>query len=61
MLKNTENKNPRVAKTKSRRIMLSSNCLVCGSKKSGFIKEQETKALSICINQQDEKNSYNIK
>ena len=41
--------------------MLSSNCLVCGSKKSGFIKEQETKVLSICINQQDEKNSYNIK
>ena len=27
--------------------MLSSNCLVCGSKKSRFIKEQETKALSI--------------
>ena len=39
--KNTESKNPRVEKTKNRRIMLSSNCAVCGSKKSIFIKEQK--------------------
>ena len=43
--KNTENKNPRVEKTKTGRIMLSSNCVVCGSKKSRFIKEQEASVL----------------
>ena len=39
--KNTESKNPRVVKIKNGRIMLSSNCVVCDSKKSRFIKEQE--------------------
>ena len=39
--KNTESKNPRPVKTKIGRIMLSSNCAVCGSKKSKFIREQE--------------------
>ena len=44
--KNNENKNSKVVKTKSARIMLSSNCVVCGKKKkSRFIKEQEAKGL----------------
>ena len=41
--KNTESKNPEVEKTKNGRIMLLSKCTVCNSKKSKFIKEQETK------------------
>ena len=36
--KNTESKNPKVARTKNKRIMLLSNCVVCDSKKSKFIK-----------------------
>ena len=39
--KSTERKNPKVVKTKNRRIKVSSNCAVCGSKKSQFIKQQE--------------------
>ena len=35
----------KAVKTKNGRIMLSSNCAVCGSKKSRFIKEQEAKGL----------------
>ena len=38
--KNTESKNPKVARTKNGRIMLSSKC-----KKSRFIKEQEVSGL----------------
>ena len=36
--KYTEN-TPRVVKPKTGRIMVSSNCTVCGSKKSKYIKE----------------------
>ena len=43
--KNTESKNPKVVRTKNGRIMLLSNCLVCNSKKSEFIKEQEAGGL----------------
>ena len=43
--KNTESKNPRVEKTKNGRIMLSSTCVVCNSKNSRFIKEQEASGL----------------
>ena len=43
--KNTKRKKPRVEKIKNRRIMLSSNCVVCISKKSRFIKEQEASGL----------------
>ena len=32
-------------KTKSGKLMLSSKCAVCGSKKSKFIKEQEAEGL----------------
>ena len=43
--KNTETKNPKVTRTKNRRIMLLSNCAVCDSKKSKFMKEQEASGL----------------
>ena len=39
--RNTKGKNWKVVKTKNGRIMLLSNCAVCGSKKSGFINEPE--------------------
>ena len=43
--KNTESKNPKVAKTKNGRIMLLSKCAVCDSKHSKFIKDQEDSGL----------------
>ena len=43
--KNTESKNPKVARSKNRRIMLLSKCAVCDDKKSKFIKEQEVRGL----------------
>ena len=43
--KNTESKNPKVARTKKERIMLSSKRELCDSKKSKFIKEQEANGL----------------
>ena len=39
--KNTESKNPKVLRTKSGKVMLSSMCLVSNSKKSKFLKEQK--------------------
>ena len=35
----------KMIKTKSSRLTLSSKCVVCGSKKSRFIKEQEAEGL----------------
>ena len=43
--KSTESKNPKIARTENGRIMLLSNCVVCNSKKSKFIKEQEASEL----------------
>ena len=43
--KDTENINPKVSKTSNNRIMVLSNCKICGSKKSRFIKNQEAKGL----------------
>ena len=43
--KNPESKNLKAVKTRNGKIMLSSNCAVCGSKKSRFIKEQEASGL----------------
>ena len=43
--KNTESKNPEVVKIKNGRIILLSKCAVCNSKKSNFLKEQESKGL----------------
>ena len=43
--RNTESKNPKVARTKNGWIMLLSKCAVCNIKKLKFIKEQEAKRL----------------
>ena len=43
--RNTENRDSKVVKTKNGRYMLSSKCAVCGSKKSRFVKEQDTKGI----------------
>ena len=43
--KNTESKNPKVAKTKNRRMMLFSSCALCHSKKLKFLKEEEASGL----------------
>ena len=43
--KNTESKNPKAVKTKTKRIMPLSKCAVCESKKSKFIKQQKASGL----------------
>ena len=43
--KNTESKKIKVVKTKNGRIMFSSKCAVCDSKKSKFIKDQKASAI----------------
>ena len=43
--KNTESINPRVSATSNGRTIILSKCAICGSKKSKFIKSQETKGL----------------
>ena len=43
--KNTESKNPKVARTKNGRIMLLLKCAVRDSEQSKFIKEQEPSGL----------------
>ena len=45
MEQNTESENPKVVRTKNKRIMLLSRCAVCNSKKSKFLKEQEAKKI----------------
>ena len=42
-IKNTENINPKVLKTRAGRTIVLSKCAICGSKKSRFIKNQEAK------------------
>ena len=43
--KDTESINLRVPKTSNGRTMVLSECAICGSKKSRFIKHQEAKGL----------------
>ena len=43
--KNTKNIDAKMIKTKNDRLALSSKCVVCGSKKLIFMKEQEAKGL----------------
>ena len=43
--KNTESINPKVSKTKTGKTVILSECTLCGSKKSKFIKEQQGKGL----------------
>ena len=42
---NTENKNPKVARTKNGRIILLSICAVCNSKKSKCFRRQEARGI----------------
>ena len=46
--KYTENTNTKIVRNRKNRLMIQSNCAICGSKKSRFIKEQ--KALGILSN-----------
>ena len=46
--KYTENTNPNIVRNRQNRLKIQSNCAICGSKKSRFIKEQ--KALGILSN-----------
>ena len=41
--KKCRSKDAKMIKTKNDRLVLSSKCVVCGSKKSRFMKEQEAK------------------
>ena len=43
--KNTECKNLKAVMTKKERILLLSECSVCNSKKSKFLKEQEARGI----------------
>ena len=43
--KDTENVDPKMVRTKNNRLIMQSKCLVCGIKKSRFVKEQEAKGL----------------
>ena len=43
--KNIENINPSVSKTSNSKTMILSKCAICGSKRSRFIKNQESKGL----------------
>ena len=57
--KNTKNKIPRVAETKSGRIMILSNCHACGIKKDGFIKQHQASEILITLAEFFKKNSFN--
>ena len=43
--KNAENIDPTVSSTSNGKAMILSKCLICGSKKSKFIKKQQAKGL----------------
>ena len=39
--KHTKNTNPKIVRNRQNRLMIQSNCAICSSKKSRFIKEQQ--------------------
>ena len=43
--KYTKSTDSRIVKSKNERSMIQSNCTICGSKKSRFIKEQQAEGL----------------
>ena len=43
--KDANNINPKIFKTKNSRLLMQSTCSDCKNKKSGFVKEQDAKAL----------------
>ena len=47
VVKNAANKNSSTRRTKQNRLMLASNCAVCGKKKLRFIKNQEASRLEL--------------
>ena len=49
--KDTENINPRVSSTSNSKAMILSECAICGSKKSRFIKNQEAMQYVVVKNQ----------
>ena len=47
--KYTKNNNPKIVRNRQNRLMMQSNCAICNSKKSRFIKEQQ-QAIGILSN-----------
>ena len=49
--KYTKNFNPKIVRNRQNRSMIQSNCAICGSKKSRFIKEQQAMGIlsNLCI------------
>ena len=45
MQKKTENLNPKIFKTKNKRLIMQSKCTEYGNKKARFVKEHEAKRL----------------
>ena len=43
--KDTENIDPKIVRTKNKRLVMQSKCSVCGIKKSRLVKEQEPQGL----------------
>ena len=43
--KDTENIDPKIVRTKNKRLVMQSKCSICGTNKSTFIKDQEAKGL----------------
>ena len=43
--RDTENINPKMVRTKNKRLIMQSQCTDCRNKKSRFIKEQEAKGI----------------
>ena len=43
--KDTENIDSKMVRTKNNRLVMQSNCSICGIKKSRFVKEKEAKGL----------------
>ena len=43
--KDTENIDPKIVRTKNKRLIMQSQCSDCRNKKSRFIKEQEAKGI----------------
>ena len=48
--KNTENKDAKMIQTKNSRVIISSKYVVCGNKKSRFMKEQEASVILSSVN-----------
>ena len=43
--KNNDNINSKIVKSKNGKLMLSSQCSLCGNKKTRFVKEQEAEGI----------------